>query len=211
DCNCSRRSTATSEWPAATASTRCARTSTSAPADPTRRSHATAGRPSAPPACPSATISPPGRPDSRRIADIWDIGDRGCKDPCVRASPRWRQRMVALQSDGRAAKLGPLVKQLAQAAGADTRDGELLLDVAVDGIRCVLVRAGDDAGTVALTPREEEIVRLVAEGHPNKIIAAELDISAWTVGTHLRRIFAKLGVASRAAMVARTAVSWTRA
>ena len=112
---------------------------------------------------------------------------------------------LALRKDGRAAKLDPLVKQLVKAAGAEPFDGELLLDVAVDGIRCVLVRAGED-DDVALSPREQEIVRLVAEGHPNKIIAAELDISAWTVGTHLRRIFAKLGVASRAAMVARTAV-----
>jgi len=111
---------------------------------------------------------------------------------------------LALRKDGRAAKLGPLVKQLAKAAGADTLEGELLLDVAIDGIRCVLTRA-DEGDEVTLSPREREIARLVAEGHPNKIIAAELDISAWTVGTHLRRIFAKLGVASRAAMVARTA------
>lgn len=112
---------------------------------------------------------------------------------------------LALRKDGRAAKLGPLVKQLAKAAGADALEGELLLDVAIDGIRCVLTRA-DEGDEVTLSPREREIVRLVAEGHPNKIIAAELDISTWTVGTHLRRIFAKLGVASRAAMVARTAV-----
>jgi DNA-binding CsgD family transcriptional regulator len=44
---------------------------------------------------------------------------------------------------------------------------------------------------------------MVARGYPNKTIAAVLDISTWTVGTHLRRIFAKLGVTSRAAMVAR--------
>ena len=112
---------------------------------------------------------------------------------------------LVLRKDGRAAKLGPLVKQLVKAAGAETLEGELLLDVAVDGIRCVLTRAAE-GDEVTLSPREREIVRLVAEGHPNKIIAAELDISAWTVGTHLRRIFAKLGVASRAAMVARTAV-----
>jgi len=43
---------------------------------------------------------------------------------------------------------------------------------------------------------------MVAKGYPNKTIAAVLDISSWTVGTHLRRIFAKLGVGSRAAMVA---------
>jgi len=56
---------------------------------------------------------------------------------------------------------------------------------------------------VQLSPCEQEIVRMVAVGHPNKVIAAVLNMSSWTVGTHLRRIFAKLGVASRAAMVAR--------
>ena len=44
---------------------------------------------------------------------------------------------------------------------------------------------------------------MVAQGHPNKIIAGVLNISSWTVCTHLRRVFAKLGVTSRAAMVAR--------
>ena len=44
---------------------------------------------------------------------------------------------------------------------------------------------------------------MVAKGYPNKTIAAVLDISPWTVCTHLRRTFAKFGVGSRAAMVAR--------
>lgn len=52
-----------------------------------------------------------------------------------------------------------------------------------------------------LTPRELQIVALVADGRPNKVIAAQLRISEWTVSTHLRRIFAKLAVDSRAAMV----------
>jgi DNA-binding CsgD family transcriptional regulator len=43
---------------------------------------------------------------------------------------------------------------------------------------------------------------MVAKGYPNKVIARVLEISSWTVSTHLRRIFAKLGVSSRAAMVA---------
>ena len=103
--------------------------------------------------------------------------------------------------DERAARFRPLVRQLVQASEAGDGAGELLLDVVVDGVRCVLVREPPDA--VELSPREQEIVRLVAEGHPNKIIAAELAISAWTVSTHLRRIFAKLRVGSRAAMVAR--------
>jgi DNA-binding CsgD family transcriptional regulator len=56
---------------------------------------------------------------------------------------------------------------------------------------------------VILSPREVEIARMVAKGYPNKTIAAVLDISPWTVCTYLRRIFAKFGVGSRAAMVAR--------
>ena len=54
-----------------------------------------------------------------------------------------------------------------------------------------------------LTARELQIVSLVAEGRVNKEIATALSISAWTVSAHLRRIFAKLGVDTRAAMVSR--------
>ena len=49
---------------------------------------------------------------------------------------------------------------------------------------------------------EREIARMVAKGYPNKMIASVLDISCWTVGTYLRRMFAKVGVCSRAALVA---------
>lgn len=54
-----------------------------------------------------------------------------------------------------------------------------------------------------LTKRELQIVMLVADGKPNKQIAQQLKISEWTVSTHLRRIFAKLDVDSRAAMIYR--------
>lgn len=64
----------------------------------------------------------------------------------------------------------------------------------------------DEADTrLGLSPREYEIVRQVAHDHSNKEIAAILGISEWTVSTHLRRIFAKLDVHTRAAMVARVA------
>jgi DNA-binding NarL/FixJ family response regulator len=46
-----------------------------------------------------------------------------------------------------------------------------------------------------------QIATLVAQGHANKQIARQLCLSEWTVATYLRRIFAKLGVDSRAAMV----------
>ena len=54
-----------------------------------------------------------------------------------------------------------------------------------------------------LSSRELEIARMIAAGHTNKTVARVLDISSWTVSTHMRRIFAKLDVGSRAAMVAR--------
>lgn len=60
-----------------------------------------------------------------------------------------------------------------------------------------------DAVRVALTAREAQIVRLVASGQVNKQIAGTLQISEWTVSTYLRRIFSKLGVDTRAAMVSR--------
>jgi DNA-binding NarL/FixJ family response regulator len=56
-----------------------------------------------------------------------------------------------------------------------------------------------------LTGRELEIAVLVAQGCATKNIAYRLQISEWTVSTYLRRIFAKLGVDSRAAMVYRCA------
>jgi DNA-binding CsgD family transcriptional regulator len=76
-----------------------------------------------------------------------------------------------------------------------------LLDIEVDGIRCVLTTS--KATPNRLSPREQEIARMVAEGYPTKTIASLLEISSWTVSTHLRRMFAKLGVGSRAAMIAK--------
>jgi DNA-binding CsgD family transcriptional regulator len=80
---------------------------------------------------------------------------------------------------------------------------ELLLDTELGGSRYLLLRMScSQTARIHLSPRELEIVRMVAKGHPNKVIADVLSISSWTVCTHLRRIFAKLGVGSRAAMVA---------
>jgi DNA-binding NarL/FixJ family response regulator len=54
-----------------------------------------------------------------------------------------------------------------------------------------------------LSEREKQIAFLVALGQQNKQIAKQLNISEWTVSTHLRRIFMKLSVETRAAMVYR--------
>jgi DNA-binding CsgD family transcriptional regulator len=103
--------------------------------------------------------------------------------------------------------IGELVHQVNSDDNRVQREprGGVILDADVDGVRCLLIRRPPNrpSATIQLSPREREIVRMVAKGYPNKAIAAVLDISSWTVGTHLRHVFAKLGVSSRAAMVAR--------
>ena len=49
----------------------------------------------------------------------------------------------------------------------------------------------------ALTSREMQIARAVAEGRGNREIAAQLGITEQTVKNHLTSIFEKMGVASR--------------
>ena len=75
--------------------------------------------------------------------------------------------------------------------------------------RTVFVRLGADpdlrtldAGVTrpgGLTPREVEVLRLVASGRSNREVAATLVISEKTVARHVANIYAKLGISSRSA------------
>jgi DNA-binding CsgD family transcriptional regulator len=69
----------------------------------------------------------------------------------------------------------------------------------VDSLARPTARPGDTHG---LTPRELQVLRLVATGETNKAIAAELVLSERTVDRHVSNIFTKLGVSSRAAATA---------
>ena len=87
--------------------------------------------------------------------------------------------------------------------------GEIRADVAAGRLdptaaRAVLEVAGHGGRTTrspgqsGLTPREREVLALLAVGETNKGIARRLGISAKTVGNHVEHIYAKLGVGNRA-------------
>jgi two-component system response regulator NreC len=110
----------------------------------------------------------------------------------------------------------PLFAQQALDAGAigivlkDNVDGELPTAIrrAARGDEYVSPRvaAGLDAvrravGGDGLSPRETEVLRLIALGHTNPEIAAKLHLSRRTVETHRARIHRKLGLTTRAELV----------
>jgi DNA-binding NarL/FixJ family response regulator len=66
----------------------------------------------------------------------------------------------------------------------------------------VLKREGESREAAALlTPREVEIVRMIAQGLRNRVIAGRLSISEGTVKIHLHNIYEKLGVDGRLALM----------
>jgi HD-GYP domain-containing protein (c-di-GMP phosphodiesterase class II) len=74
-----------------------------------------------------------------------------------------------------------------------------------EAVRAVLRFAGHRLGSertswpAGLSEREVEVLRQVARGRSNKEVAALLDISPRTVGHHIRHIYDKIGVSTRAA------------
>lgn len=82
---------------------------------------------------------------------------------------------------------------LAEARASATASDAILLASDVD-------HSGDEddrLGVEPLTAREKEVLELLAEGLPNKAIAARLGISDQTVKYHVASVSAKLGAANR--------------
>jgi DNA-binding NarL/FixJ family response regulator len=63
------------------------------------------------------------------------------------------------------------------------------------------LRVLNSRGAPLLTPREEQVVALVAEGLANRQIARELNLSEHTIKKYLFRIFEKLGISTRVELV----------
>jgi DNA-binding NarL/FixJ family response regulator len=79
--------------------------------------------------------------------------------------------------------------------------GELALAPSVS--RVLVRQASAPAPTVVLTPRELDVLRLVAEGLSNREIGVRLHLGEATVKTHLLTAFPKLGAKSRTGAVTR--------
>jgi DNA-binding NarL/FixJ family response regulator len=81
------------------------------------------------------------------------------------------------------------------------RNGEMYLDPAVAGVVARQLRAPGGLATaaddLALTPRERDVLALVAQGMPNRAIGEALGITERTARTHVSNILAKLGLTSR--------------
>ena len=87
------------------------------------------------------------------------------------------------------------------AAARDVRAGAAAFVVAQP--EAVVGVVDDDIVPEPLTPREIEVLALIAEGLPNKAIADRLDISDQTVKFHVAAILAKLGAQNRTEAVRR--------
>jgi DNA-binding NarL/FixJ family response regulator len=81
---------------------------------------------------------------------------------------------------------------------AGTEEMRYLLDLVSE---VPSLRVLNSSGRDLLTPREEQVVALVAEGLSNRQIARELNLSEHTIKKYLFRIFDKLGISSRVELV----------
>jgi len=151
----------------------------------------------------AAGPSDPGR--WAEAAGAWD--DLGCPWPAAYA--RWRLAEALLEA-GAPHQQAAAPLQQAQAAARGLGAAPLQAEVELLARRARIALApepvarrgrneaaapGDELG---LTPREKEVLALVAEGRTNRQIADALFISEKTASVHVSNILAKLGVANRA-------------
>ncbi|HET7051216.1 MAG TPA: response regulator transcription factor [Solirubrobacteraceae bacterium] len=145
------------------------------------------------------------------VVDLWRSNAQSCEE--IR---RLRCHLPAAEIVVLTMEESPLSAQKAIDAGAvgfvlkDRADSELLV-----AVRCAAAReefissrvaAGLDAlrravGGDGLSPRDTEVVRLIALGHTSAEIAAKLQLSRRTVETQRAKIFTTLGVTTRAELV----------
>ncbi len=120
----------------------------------------------------------------------------------------WREIDAPYETARTRVLIGRACRELGDDYGA-----ELELEAACSGFRQLgaapdvarierLRRTPAPKETAGLTPREVEVLRLIAAGKTNRAIATQLRISEKTVARHVSNIFVKLGLSSRSAATA---------
>jgi DNA-binding NarL/FixJ family response regulator len=136
----------------------------------------------------------------RAVAEAWEAFER----PYFAAYARWREAEAALAAGDRGAAADALKRAVAGAESlgarplrdaieALARRARISLSVPAEGVPEPAV----DEDPFGLTPREREVLALVADGRTNRQIAERLFISESTAGVHVSNIIGKLGVATR--------------
>ena len=91
--------------------------------------------------------------------------------------------------------------QLVDAVRAALRGEPFISPVAEEELIRNWLEEGDDGAGSELTPRELEVVKLIAEAYTNKQIAQTLNVSEKTVESHRGNVLAKLGMRDRVELV----------
>jgi DNA-binding NarL/FixJ family response regulator len=127
----------------------------------------------------------------------------------LRASRQALRRWTELDAPHEAALTRALIADACAAVG-DTEGAELATSAARATFEALgagpdlarLDRGAEPGRPDGLTSRELEVLRVLAQGKTNRVIAKKLFISEKTVASHVSHIFTKLGVSSRAAATA---------
>ncbi|MFD0691850.1 helix-turn-helix transcriptional regulator [Actinomadura fibrosa] len=132
--------------------------------------------------------------------DAWDTAAAAWEalgNPFHRAEALTRAAEAALLDGDHEAAADRLCVAAALAAGLRAEPLAARIDDLRRRTRGPRRNGADDAVPLGLTPREYEVLRLVAEGRSNRDIAAALFISVKTASVHVSNILGKLEVASR--------------
>lgn len=93
-------------------------------------------------------------------------------------------------------------QEICEAILTVARGGTALAAAVQAGLASEIQQRERSDGRPDLTPRESEVLRMIAEGLSAPQIARQIQLSPTTVKTHLHRLYEKLGVSDRAAAVA---------